>query len=113
MSTYKYGSMAQVHENAHLNVSTLRWLGVCTSELLATNNVLEKASLIPLTFRDRKKAYAMLANSPCFTEDGPEPTWREELQRMLFLNVKAEIEILYDLDGGIESWLDRRLREID
>lgn len=111
ISTYKYGSMAQIHENANLNVSCLRWLGVRTSELLATGNVLERASLIPLTLRDRKKAHAMLANSPCFAEDGPEPTWCEELQRMLFMNVKAEIEILYDLEGGIESWLDKRLRE--
>jgi meiotic recombination protein SPO11 len=72
---------------------------------------LEDESLIPLSLRDRKKAQAMLAKSPCFAEEGPEPTWRAELQQMLMLNVKAEIEVLYEREGGIEGWLDKKLAE--
>lgn len=32
-----------------------------------------------------------------------------ELQRMLMLNRKAEIQILDEREGGLEQWLTRRL----
>ncbi|PGH09411.1 hypothetical protein AJ80_07686 [Polytolypa hystricis UAMH7299] len=122
MSTYKYGSVAQLHENANLNVPTLEWLGLrasdtgcCGSGGGATNtNTMGGGdeALIPLTLRDRKKARAMLERSPVFAEDGPERRWRTELQHMLMVNVKAEIEVLYEREGGIERWLDRSLLEM-
>jgi meiotic recombination protein SPO11 len=112
MSTYKYGSVAQLHENANLNVRRIEWLGLCTSELLLEAENLSDSSLMPLSLRDRKKAMAMLARSPVFAEDGPEATWRDELQRMLVINSKAEIEFLYELRGGLEGWLDRKLVEM-
>lgn len=68
-------------------------------------------SLMNLRPRDRKKAMLMLENSPIVAEDGPEREWREELQKMLILNVKAEIEVLYDIDGELDGWLDRRLKK--
>lgn len=51
----------------------------------------------------------MLHNSPVWASDGPELQWRVELQRMLFLNAKAEIEILYECSGGLEGWIERRM----
>lgn len=124
MSTYKYGSLAQAHDNKHLNVPNIHWLGLKTSKFAmnmaqrhATSSDRAKVrggvahSLMNLRPRDRKKAMLMLENSPIVAEDGPEREWREELQKMLILNVKAEIEVLYDIDGELDGWLDRRLKK--
>lgn len=51
----------------------------------------------------------MLRNSPVWAVGGPEPEWRTELQQMLMLNVKAEIELLYEQDGGLEAWINRKM----
>lgn len=111
MSIFKYGSVAQAHENAKLNVRELRWLGLRTSSVVSGTDSIGEESFLPLSSRDRKKAIAMLS-SPTFAEVGPEPTWRAELQQMLMLNLKAEIEILYERDGGLEGWLDKQMQEI-
>ncbi|KAL2010459.1 hypothetical protein VTN00DRAFT_6266 [Thermoascus crustaceus] len=110
MATYKYGSMAQAHENAKLNAPSLRWLGLHTSDVAAGIDPQGEDALIPLSARDRKKALAMLSGNPIFAEDGPEPGWRAKLQQMLMLNMKAEIEILYGMEGGINAWIDQKLR---
>lgn len=109
MATYKYGSMAQAHENAKLNAPSLRWLGLRTSDVVKGIDPQGEDALIPLSARDRKKALAMLSGNPIFAEDGPEPGWRAELQQMLMLNMKAEIEILYGIDGEISVWIDQKL----
>ncbi|OJD19195.1 hypothetical protein AJ78_00808 [Emergomyces pasteurianus Ep9510] len=115
MSTYKYGSKAQAHENANLAVHSIQWLGLRASEVVSLRldmNQQDDDVLIPLTLRDRKKAQDMLVRSPVFAEDGPEPAWRRELQHMLMSNVKAEIELLYEREGGIQGWLDRKLQAL-
>lgn len=109
MSTYKYGSMAHAHESARLNATGLQWLGLRISDVIAGADTMGDDALIPLTPRDRKRARAMLKNSPAFAEDGPEVEWRAELQTMLMLNLKAETEILYERDGGLEGWIDRKM----
>jgi meiotic recombination protein SPO11 len=112
MSTYKYGSKAHAHESFRLNAPNLQWLGVRISDVVASAGSTlggEDDPLIHLTSRDRKKALAMLRNSPAFAEDGPEVDWRAELQTMLMLNLKAETEILYERGGGLEGWLDRKM----
>jgi meiotic recombination protein SPO11 len=43
------------------------------------------------------------------SETGPEPEWRRELQTMLVLNTKAEIQILDELPGGVISFLNSEL----
>ncbi|KAL4950849.1 Spo11/DNA topoisomerase VI subunit A [Aspergillus filifer] len=110
MSTYKYGSMAHTQDNARLNLPCLRWLGLRTSEIVKGLGLDGDEALMPLTKRDRKKIVSMLSRSPVWAADGPEMEWRVELQRMLMLNVKAEIEILYEGVGGIEGWLNREMR---
>ncbi|OJD24808.1 hypothetical protein ACJ73_03830 [Blastomyces percursus] len=114
MSTYKYGSRAQAHDNPNLTVNKMQWLGLQSSEVASRIEVYQQDEevLIPLASRDRKKAQDMLSRSPVFAEDGPEPAWRGELQHMLMSNVKAEIEILYEREGGIERWLDRKLQAL-
>ncbi|GLB01830.1 hypothetical protein AtubIFM57258_000240 [Aspergillus tubingensis] len=109
MATYKYGSVAFTHENRNLNVPGLHWLGLRITDVVAGAGLLGDSTLIRLTKRDRKKIVAMLSRNPIWAADGPEPEWRVELQRMLMLNVKAETEILYDTEGGLTGWLDRKL----
>ncbi|OJJ48456.1 hypothetical protein ASPZODRAFT_130484 [Penicilliopsis zonata CBS 506.65] len=110
MATYKYGSAAHTRENSRLNVPSLQWLGLRTSDLVEGADERGDEALLRLTSRDRRKALAMLKNNPVWAADGPEPEWRTELQQMLMLNLKAEIEILYGRDGGLEEWIDLQMR---
>ncbi|RHZ68170.1 hypothetical protein CDV55_104697 [Aspergillus turcosus] len=109
MSTYKYGSMAHARDNEKLNVSKLHWLGLRTSDVIRGADSFGDEAFIRLSPRDRKKAIAMLSNNPVWAENGPEQEWRAELQQMLMLNLKAEIEILYDRQEGLEGWIDRKM----
>lgn len=109
MSTYKYGSLAHLHENASLSIPSLQWLGLKFSDAITSSEASGSDGLLSLTFRDRKKIVAMLRNNPVLANDGPEAEWRVELQRMLMLNIKAEIELMYDREGGLEMWIDRRM----
>ncbi|RAL06981.1 putative meiosis-specific topoisomerase Spo11 [Aspergillus homomorphus CBS 101889] len=112
MSTYKYGSLAYAHENSTLNCSDIRWLGLRTSDIVTGVDRSGNDALVSLTDRDRKKILAMLSNNPVWAVDGPEQEGRAELLQMLMLNVKAEMQILYDGDGGLVQWLDRRMTHI-
>lgn len=60
--------------------------------------------LMKLTIRDRHKAQRMLEWDLC-AEGGLEAKWRGELQRMLMFNMKAEMQILDEVAGGLVSWL--------
>jgi meiotic recombination protein SPO11 len=123
MSTYKYGSHRLAHEDAILHdVPTLRlpklsWLGVKSHQLsqvvaagrvMHTNMITELQGVMRLTARDRTKAIQMLQWDLC-VEGGPEEGWRRELQTMLMLNIKAEMQVLDELPGGMVSWLSREL----
>ena len=65
--------------------------------------------MAPLTFNDRKKAVSVLKEI-CDAEDIEEDENIQilELQRMLMLNFKAEIQALDDF-GDIARWLDEKL----
>lgn len=109
MSTYKYGSMAHTNQNGRLNIPCLWWLGLRTSDVVSGASSNSDGALIRLTERDRKKIMTMLSNNPVWAAEGPELEWRAELQQMLMLNLKAEIEILYDWDEGLEGWIDQKM----
>lgn len=109
MSTYKYGSLAHRHDNASLSIPSLRWLGLRVSDAITSAAASDSDGLLTLSVRDRRKIVMMLRNNPVLANDGPEAEWRVELQRMLMLNVKAEIELMYDREGGLEMWIDRRM----
>lgn len=119
MSTYKYGSSRLAHENVTstglpaLCLPQLRWLGVQGHHLYRATGterdfdsgpMFDAQGIMRLTPRDRRKACRMLEWDVC-AEDGPEPSWRSELQRMLMLNVKAEMQVLEGVPGGIASWI--------
>lgn len=66
-------------------------------------------SIFPLTQRDRKKAVDVMqeiVGAESMDSDGADQM--RELQRMLMLNIKAEIQAV-DSYGDIADWLDRKL----
>ena len=111
MSTYKYGSLKLSHENAGLNVPSKQWLGIQSRDIVPGNENDENSGLLRLSARDRKKAADMLERSEVLQEGGMEQVWRRELQVMLMLNVKAEMEILADRHGGVKGWVEEKLLE--
>ena len=113
MSTYKHGSWNLSHESAQLLVPGLQWLGTRSKDVLVGANDDDSKCLLRLSRRDRQKAKKMLENSAVFREDGEEVEWRRELQVMLMLNVKAEMEVLEEREGGMAGWVEGRLLEHD
>lgn len=127
MSTYKYGSYRLAHEDVTpkdtpaLSLPNIRWLGVKRHHISRfpvnesrtdTSAMPELQGLMRLTVRDRTKAIRMLEWDLC-SESGPEQEWRRELQTMLMLNVKAEMQILDELPGGVASLLSTELGSIE
>ncbi|KAF2402933.1 DNA topoisomerase IV, alpha subunit [Trichodelitschia bisporula] len=108
-SVYKHGSMALPHENAALKVPSLHYLGIDSAILSEQGNARQEQGLLQLSLRDRRRAMAMLRRAP-FVEGGKEPGLRRELQVMLMLGVKAEIQVLEARDGGLVRWLKEALK---
>ncbi|KAI9863699.1 MAG: hypothetical protein M1813_003722 [Trichoglossum hirsutum] len=105
LSTYKYGSIALAHENAQLTVSRIRWLGVKSTDL-QEGEAGEAQGLLSLSARDRGKALKMLG-SEVFAE---ETEWRREMQVMLFLNIKAEVQVMSEFGRmGLERWIEGKV----
>ncbi|KAE9364749.1 DNA topoisomerase IV, alpha subunit [Stipitochalara longipes BDJ] len=102
MSTYKHGSITLAHET-NLTVPSMRWLGVRSCDFLETEKDIQ--DLLNLTARDRRIAEKMLGK--CVSEERDEE-WKRELQVMLVLNVKAEIQILGNGEM-LGKWLDKKL----
>lgn len=134
LSTYKYGSWTLSHENANHNVRSIRWLGLQSSDLLRSTDYDDRdgdelgsnatmtavsshnsdessgTGLLRLSLRDRRKATGMLRRDLLREDDGwSEEGWRHELQVMLVLGYKAEMELLGEREGGLEAWLQRKL----
>ncbi|KAK7544844.1 meiosis-specific topoisomerase Spo11 [Phyllosticta citribraziliensis] len=117
LSTYKYGSDSLAHETATLSNPNIQWLGVKMASVLPVegNDTWNKPNpdihgelgLLRLSLRDRRKATKMLENSVFDNDAAAE--WKRELQMMLVLNVKAEIEILESRQGGLACWLKQHL----
>jgi len=116
MSTYKYGSMAHAHASASLNAPRIEWLGIRIRDVIIEQirNVDKDEDwvMISLSRRDVKKIQSMLTKNPVFGEEGPQLEWRAELQTMMMLNMKAEIEVMYGTRGGLEGWIDRKMRSL-
>ena len=113
MSTYKHGSWNLSHESSQLLVPNLQWLGIRSQDLItnSASDGYERQGLLRLSKRDRQKAIKMLENSAVLREDGEEAEWRGEVQIMLMLNVKAEMEVLGEREGGMVGWVEGELVE--
>ncbi|KAB8304012.1 hypothetical protein EYC80_005362 [Monilinia laxa] len=105
MSTYKHGSAALAHENENLSVPSICWLGLKSTDMM--QGAEENEGLLKLTKRDRRLAVSILQRDVC-QDNGDEEEWRRELQIMLMLNKKAEIQIIGNGDA-LEGWLNRML----
>lgn len=86
-------------------------MGIQGKDVFERRNGEECKGLLRMSGRDRKKAVKMLENSEWLREEGVEGEWRRELQIMLMLNVKAEMEVLSERVGGVEDWVEERLLE--
>lgn len=104
LSTYKYGSTALAHQKAELILPSIQWIGVNRSHIGQDDDLHQTQGLLRLSARDRRKASLMLERTQ-FAENGAAPDWRRELQVMLMLNIKAEIQLLEARAGGLAGWL--------
>jgi hypothetical protein len=104
LSVYKYSSTSLEHEGENLLSGTMEWIGLKSSDLLPSSLGGYDGDLLRLSQRDRKRAKGMLGRKP-LNEGGLEPIWRREVQAMLFLNVKAEIQVLQSRQDGLSGWL--------
>lgn len=102
MSTYKYSFLSLSDQNP------IRWLGLNSTNLVQDDTVHQTQGLLRLSARDRHKASRMLEREP-YVEHGKEPEWRREIQIMLMLNIKAEIQLLEAKEGGLPRWVSSRL----
>lgn len=76
----------------------------------SSNNESSGVGLLRLSLRDRKMATGLLKRDMLREDDGwSETEWRRELQVMLMLGYKAEMELLGEREGGLEAWLQRKL----
>jgi hypothetical protein len=81
----------------------MKWLGIKSSDLvgISTN---ESNQLITLSERDRRLAISMLHRFIVHHEL-KDFDMKKELQCMLVLNCKAEIQLVESLEGGLSEWL--------
>jgi meiotic recombination protein SPO11 len=105
MQTYRQGSIALAHESS-LTVPELKWVGLRLDDVVEGGMADE--TLMPLTAIDRERIRAMLARQSGETENLQRESF-SELQRMLILNIKAEIQLLEDRPGGLVWWLEQRV----
>lgn len=114
MSTYKHGSWNLSHEDQNHNVPSICWLGPKSEDLLLSNgdsdrcesgmvSDVEGAGLLRLSLRDRRRIVGMMKKNGQYKE------WRRELQVMLMLGLKAEMELLGNRKRGLEAWVERKL----
>ena len=119
MSVYKRGSTSLAHEAKALATPNVMHLGVCRDDIQAIVNGGEDGrgeesarraarALSELSARDRKKAVQMLQR---LYDSEAEEAWRLELQVMLMLGFKAEIEVLEHARGGLHAWLEEKLTQ--
>ena len=108
MLNYKHGSIALAHESVFLNVPSLQWLGVKSSDLQHGLPDRNDMGLLKLTDRDRKMAIKMLTRT-AESQTKEEEEYKRELQVMIMINIKAEIQLLSEREGGLESWLESKI----
>ncbi|KAF1822629.1 DNA topoisomerase IV, alpha subunit [Dissoconium aciculare CBS 342.82] len=116
LSTYQHGSLALAHENAEHTVPGMQWLGLRSIHLQdVIGHVHAEQELLALTARDRGMARRMLDREISREGSGAhherqQTCPRTELQRMLMLNFKAELQVLDAIPEGVENLLAPLLR---
>lgn len=98
LSTYKYGPLNKHGED--LVVPEIQWLGLKSNHIEDGDQTHQNQGLMPLTKRDRHKARKILEQDR-IAERGNEAEWRGQLQVMLVLNLKAELQLLDAAPGAL------------
>lgn len=121
-SCYRHGTKNFAHKSRNVNLD-MTWLGVQSHQLVGANtvgapvlsnfgdmtSVVPPGILVELSLRDRKYARNMLRKSlSTVPRDIEQMDMCHELQRMLMLGVKAEVQAM-DNFGDITRWLDASL----
>ena len=110
LHTYRFGSRALAHEH-QTNVPEILWLGVELKDSFRDAKTREATK--EMTARDRTKARAMLMTDEKGAQEGIrllDSEMRVELQQMLMLNRKMEVEALEELKAGITGWIQTKLQ---
>jgi meiotic recombination protein SPO11 len=105
LSTYKHGSKNLAHETSHLRLPQLQWLGLRNEQIMNSHEKHNNQGLLTLSTRDRNKARKMLEWDAMADDED----LRRELQVMLMLNVKAELQLLDAVADGMSSLLKSNL----
>lgn len=105
LSTYKHGSANLAHETSQLELPQFQHLGLGRQHIVPSNDSLASQNLLTLTARDRKKARMMLGWNVLADEN----EIRTDLQVMLMLNVKSELQFLDALPNGMSRLLQQGL----
>ena len=93
---YRYGSPGLAHNAATARVPNLRWLGCFSDDILGIPESKQNQSMIHFSMRDFQRASVMLS-WPFMSENYSESCWRRELQIMLMLQWRFEIELLENI----------------
>lgn len=104
LSVYKHGSKALTHEKEEHAVPEIQWLGLRSTHLsLVSRDIRSSQGLLTLSSRDRKKAVQMLNDNKSSGSEDFEA--KKELQTMLMLNMKAELQLLDAMPDGMTNLL--------
>ncbi|KAK6004629.1 hypothetical protein QM012_008491 [Aureobasidium pullulans] len=100
LHTYKHGPKKMSEDNAALVVPRIQWLGLHSRAITDEAHTHRNQGLMALTSRDRHKARKMLEwEEHASFDEGAQ--WRRELQVMLMLNLKAEMQIVDSDPSGL------------
>jgi meiotic recombination protein SPO11 len=104
LHTYKHGSKKMSEENAGLVIPMIQWMGLHSRAITDDDHTHRTQGLLALTLRDRHKARKMLEwdQHASFDEAAQ---WRRELQVMLMLNLKAEMQIVDSGPSGLVNMI--------
>lgn len=111
-STYTSGSQSLGHEE-NATVPDLIWLGPQSQDVMALSRTTSPRNSahkpLVLTRSDRRKATRLLGRLAQAASDSQNDSIvRHELQMMLYLNIKSEIQMMDD-NGDLAGWLDGKL----
>ncbi|KEQ86509.1 DNA topoisomerase IV, alpha subunit [Aureobasidium pullulans EXF-150] len=110
LHTYKHGSKKMSEDNAALIVPTTQWMGLRSRDITDEDHTHRNQGLMPLTRRDRHKARKMLEWEQ-FSDLEEAAQWRRELQVMLMLNLKAEIQIIDSDPSGLAKMIKYAVKD--
>ncbi|CAD0052131.1 unnamed protein product [Aureobasidium pullulans] len=110
LHTYKHGSKKMSEDNAALIVPTIQRMGLRSRDITDEDHTHRNQGLMPLTRRDRHKARKMLEWEQ-FSDLEEAAQWRRELQVMLMLNLKAEIQIIDSDPSGLAKMIKYAVKD--